>query len=191
MFRRAILITAVVLTLIMAGAYGVSKTKWYQRLFLPLKYPETIKTHAANYDLKPELLAAVIYQESRFDESAQSSAGAVGLMQLTPQTARGIAQRTGGKKFHTDDLKDPEINIRYGSWYLAHLHEKLDKRGSGWVHALAAYNAGQGNVTDWLEDDDNGILHADEIPYRETRNYVKEVLKLQNRYEEAWPELQK
>ena len=101
-----------------------------------------MRGHAHNYRLDPALLAAVIYQESKFDANARSSSGAIGLMQLLPATAEGIALHTGGSKFRVSDLDDPEINVRYGSWYLRHL---LDKYGDEQL-ALAAYNAGQHNV---------------------------------------------
>ena len=84
----------------------------------------------------------MIEQESKFRADAKSSAGAIGLMQLQPATAKGIAIRTGGSKFVLSDLYNPELNIRYGSWYLHHLMVKYgDER-----LALAAYNAGQQNV---------------------------------------------
>ncbi len=87
----------------------------------------------------------MIYQESKFDADARSDRGAIGLMQLLPETAKGIAARTGGSQFRVSDLYDPEINVRYGAWYLRHL---LDKYGSERL-ALAAYNAGQANVDRW------------------------------------------
>ena len=118
---------------------------WYNRLRYPLAYESIVRGHAENYELDPALLAAVIYQESKFDSDARSDAGAVGLMQLQPETAKGIAIRTGGSKFSVDDLTNPEINVRYGSWYLRHLLQKYDEERL----ALAAFNAGQGNVDRW------------------------------------------
>ncbi len=138
---------------------------WYARLRYPLAYEEIVRGHARNYDLDPALLAAVIYEESRFRADARSRSGAIGLMQLLPSTAEGIAARTGGSRFRVEDLLDPEINVRYGSWYLRHL---LDKYGTE-EKALAAYNGGQGNV-------DRGIQ------YEETRRYVKRVLELRDIY---------
>ena len=84
-----------------------------------------MRTHARNYDLDPALLAAVIYSESRFRPHVRSARGAIGLMQLLPSTAEGIATRTGGTKFVPSDLDDPELNVRYGSWYLRHLQAAL------------------------------------------------------------------
>src|SRR5262249_57445673 len=119
-----------------------AKPGWWERLWYPLNYEQIVRGHARNYDLDPALLAAVIYQESKFKANARSSSGAIGLMQLLPDTAKGIAIHTGGTAFRVDDLYDPEINVRYGAWYLRHL---LDKYGDERT-ALAAYNAGQDNV---------------------------------------------
>jgi soluble lytic murein transglycosylase len=155
-----------------AGAFlyvDTASPPWYERLRYPLAYETIIRGHARNYRLDPALLAAMIYQESKFEVDARSEAGAIGLMQLRPDTARGIAVRTGGSQFRVDDLYDPEINVRYGSWYLRHL---LDKYGSE-ERALAAYNGGQGNV-------DRGVI------YRETRHYVQRVLELRVIYREAY-----
>ena len=136
-----------------------------------------MRGHSRNYDLAPELLAAVIYQESKFDADARSSSGAVGLMQLLPDTAKGIALRTGGHRFVVDDLLDPELNVRYGSWYLRHL---IDKYGDERL-ALAAYNAGQANVDRWRENGEG-------IPFAETRHYVDRVAELKETYRRAYPD---
>ena len=148
---------------------------WYHRLRYPLAYETIVRGHAENYRLDPELLAAVIYQESKFDAEARSDAGAVGLMQLRPDTARGIALRTGGAAFRVEDLTNPEINVRYGSWYLRHLLDKYDDEEL----ALAAFNAGQGNVDGWRREG-KGIAFA------ETRHYVERVRELKGIYRDAY-----
>ena len=117
----------------------------------------------------------MIYQESKFDAGARSSSGAIGLMQLLPETAQGIAARTGGTSFVLEDLYEPEINVRYGAWYLRHL---LDKYGDE-ATALAAYNAGQTNVDRWRREG-TGIRFA------ETRHYVDRVAELKEVYREAY-----
>ena len=117
----------------------------------------------------------MIEQESKFDANARSSAGAVGLMQLTPQTAEGIAQYTGGANFTLSDLTDPEINVRYGAWYLRHL---LDKYGDERT-ALAAYNAGQDNVDRWR-------AAGEPVQFPETRAYVDRVERLKGIYRRAY-----
>jgi soluble lytic murein transglycosylase len=174
--RRLLALTAVLA--VAAGVFLVvneTSPPWYERIRYPLRYQQIVRSHAHNYDLDPALLAAVIYQESKFDAHARSRSGAVGLMQLTPETAKGIALRTGGSAFRVEDLDDPEINVRYGSWYLRHLFEKYgDER-----IVLAAYNAGQGNVDRWRSE-------AKEIQFAETRAYVKRVEELKDVYRDAW-----
>jgi soluble lytic murein transglycosylase len=146
-----------------------------QRIRYPLRYQQYVRAHARNYGIDPALLAAVIYQESKFDAHARSESGAIGLMQLRPATAHGIALRTGGAAFRTADLENAEINIRYGSWYLRHLFRKYgDER-----LVLAAYNAGQGNVDRWRRE-------GREIQFPETRAYVDRVEELKWIYREAY-----
>jgi soluble lytic murein transglycosylase len=152
-----------------------SQPGWWERLWYPLRYEQIVRGHARNYDLDPALLAAVIYQESKFKADARSSSGAIGLMQLLPDTAKGIALHTGGSRFRVDDLYDPEINVRYGSWYLRHLLKKYGEEKT----ALAAYNAGQDNVDRWRRAG-RGIQFA------ETRAYVDRVEELKKIYRRAY-----
>ena len=172
------LLWVVVLVALLAGAFvyiDATGPAWYERLRYPLRYSEYVRVHAREHGLDPALLAAVIYQESKFQPDAQSSSGAIGLMQLTPSTAHGIAVRTGGHKFKTSDLYDPEINIRYGAWYL---HDLFVKYGTERL-VLAAYNAGQGNVDRWR-------ANGQPIQFSETRAYVERVEDLQAIYHRAW-----
>jgi soluble lytic murein transglycosylase len=117
----------------------------------------------------------VIEAESKFDASARSNAGAVGLMQLTPSTAKGIALYTGGHNFRVSDLTNPEINVRYGAWYLRHL---LNRYGDERL-ALAAYNAGEDNVDRWQRE------HVG-IQFSETRHYVDRVERLKKIYRRSY-----
>ena len=118
----------------------------------------------------------MIETESKFDAGARSDAGAVGLMQLTPSTAKGIALYTGGHHFHVSDLTNPEINVRYGAWYLRHLLDRYDQRERV---ALAAYNAGEDNVDRWQRQ------HVG-IQFQETRDYVNKVERLKRIYRRAY-----
>jgi peptidoglycan lytic transglycosylase len=171
--------------LILFGAVGVlaltfvtlqsAKPGWWERLWYPLRYEQIVRGHARNYQLDPALLAAVIYQESKFEADARSKSGAIGLMQLLPATAQGIAVHTGGTRFTTADLYNPEINVRYGAWYLRHLLEKYGDERT----ALAAYNAGQDNVDHWRADGGG-------IRFSETRAYVKRVEELKTIYRRAY-----
>ena len=163
--------------LALAVAAGVAAYVWFappdavQRIRYPLHYRPFGIGHARNYDLDPALLAAVIDAESKFKADARSSSGAIGLMQLLPTTAHGIAVHTGGTRFRTSDLYDPELNVRYGAWYLRHL---LDRYGDERT-ALAAYNAGQTNVDGWL-------ANGSGVRFAETRAYVKHVEHLKGIY---------
>jgi soluble lytic murein transglycosylase len=171
----------VLLTVLVAAVAGVAA--WFllatpdfvQRERYPLRYQAIVTGHARNYHLDPALLAAVIYAESKFHANAKSTSGAIGLMQLLPSTADGIALHTGGKNFRWPDLYNPEINVRYGSWYLRHLLDKYNDEQA----ALAAYNAGQDNVDRWLADGDG-------IQFSETRAYVDKVEKLKGIYRDIW-----
>jgi soluble lytic murein transglycosylase len=160
-----------------AGFAYVQQTQppWYERLRYPLSYDHIVVGHARNYELDPALVAAVIYRESKFDASAKSSSGAIGLMQLLPATAKGIALHTGGSRFRVADLYDPEINVRYGAFYLRRL---LTKYGDTRL-ALAAYNAGQANVDSWRAEG-KGIV------FPETREYVDSVLETRDVYADAY-----
>jgi soluble lytic murein transglycosylase len=170
---RFLTISAVlVLAVAGIGAWVVeAEPDWYLRARYPLAYEEILHAHGRNYDLDPALLAAIVYVESRFDPYAESDAGAIGLMQLLPDTAKGIALRTGGAAFVVSDLRDPEINVRYGSWYLQHLRDRYGDLEL----ALAAYHAGQGNVDRWRSEG-TGIV------FPETRQYVEDVSRLRRVY---------
>jgi soluble lytic murein transglycosylase len=169
---------AIAVVFVIAGAFlYVDETNppWYERLRYPLHYSEYVRVHAKENSLDPAFLAAVIYAESKFDASAKSDSGAIGLMQLTPSTAKGIAIRTGGHRFVTTDLYNPEINIRYGAWYLNNLFRKYGNERL----VLAAYNAGQGNVDRWL------AAHKG-VQFAETRAYIDKIEDLKAIYRRAW-----
>jgi soluble lytic murein transglycosylase len=144
---------------------------------LPLRHDDIIRQQAADKDVDASLIAAVIYAESRFDADARSPAGARGLMQITPSTADEIAQRSGGVAFEQGDLADPQINIAYGSFYLRWL---LDHYGENETLAVAAYNAGTGNVDRWVARDPG--ITPDEFPFPETRAYVRRVFDARRSY---------
>ena len=174
---RVLAAVTILIGLAAAGLLYVQRTTpdWYARMRYPLEYEHIVRGHAQNYELDPALLAAVIYRESKFEAAARSPSGAIGLMQLLPDTAKGIAVHTGGSRFRVRDLLDPEINVRYGSFYLRRLLVKYGNERS----ALAAYNAGQTNVDQWLEAGEG-------IQFPETRQYVDEVLEARGVYADAY-----
>lgn len=158
---------------------------WYTQTVYPLEHAGAIRAGAARYDLDPALVAAVVYAESKFDERAVSSQGAVGLMQILPETADQIAEESGGATFTTQDLEDPRINVRYGSYYL---RQALDAFDGDKVAAIASYNAGMGVVSEWVAQAhaDGGDLRIKDIPYPETRAYVEKVLEARRVYREEY-----
>jgi soluble lytic murein transglycosylase len=164
-------------------AVGISRIdvpEAIRELTLPLQHDDIIRQQAAEKDLDPAMIAAVIYAESRFEDQ-ESHAGALGLMQITPQTAHVIERLSGGTTFVTSDLSDPEINIRYGSFYLRYL---LDHYDGNEVAALAAYNAGTGNVDRW----GGANLELADVGFPETRAYVQQVLDKQEDYRDQYAE---
>lgn len=175
---------AFVLVLVAAVAAGVlvltgSFHHAAREISLPLRHEDIIRQQARAKGLDPALIAAVIYVESRFIPGRTSPAGAEGLMQITPETARDIARRSGGTQFTVEDLATPQINISYGSYLL---RELLDRYGGDTAAALAAYNAGPGNADRW----GGSSLEAQDIPFPETRAYVEKVLRVQEQYRERY-----
>jgi soluble lytic murein transglycosylase len=168
-----------------SGAGGVHAPGWYARTVYPLEHEGAIRASARRNDLDPALVAAVIYAESRFDAQARSAHGAVGLMQLLPETAAQIARDTGGVAFEPADLDDPRINIRYGCHYLRTV---LDSFGGDSVAAIAAYNAGAGAVGEWeaAARAEGHPLRISDIPYDETRAYVRSVLEARRIYRQTY-----
>jgi soluble lytic murein transglycosylase len=168
--------TAAVVLGLLVGILAASGTfdKAIKELTLPLQHEDIIRQQSREKGVDAALIAAVIYAESKFDD-AESSAGARGLMQITPDAAKFIEKQSGGTTFKLDDLSDPEINIRYGTFLLKELLERYDGNEAA---ALAAYNAGPGNADKW----GGSHLRVEEIPFPETRAYVEEVLGKQREY---------
>ncbi len=163
------------------GGYALTELDLGDKLrevTLPLRHDDIIRQQAADKNLDSALIAAVIYSESRFRDQT-SHAGARGLMQITPATARVIEELSGGTTFVPEDLADPDINIAYGSFYLRHLLRKYDGNE---VAALAAYNAGEGRADEW----GGAALVLEEIQFEETRGYVEEVLGKREEYREHY-----
>ena len=151
-----------------------------QELTLPLRHEDVIRQQAAEKEVDASLIAAIIYAESRFRDQT-SDAGARGLMQITPETALDIAKRSEAQTFVLKDLGDPQINISYGTF---HLRDLLDQYDGNEVAALAAYNAGQGNVDRW----GGAELTLEDIRFPETRAYVEDVLDKQGTYRDKYHE---
>jgi soluble lytic murein transglycosylase len=151
-----------------------------REITLPLRHEDIIRQQARQKQLDAALIAGVIYEESKFRDRT-SHAGARGLMQITPETARFIARRSGGIRFVQADLATPQINISYGTFYLRYL---LDRYGGNRTLAVAAYNAGLTNVDRWVRQAGGPASFdaARDIPFPETRGYVRNVLERREQY---------
>ena len=156
-----------------------------RRMYYPLDYQEIISAASEEFAVPKDLLCGVIWCESRFRPEAQSSAGACGLMQMKPATFGEVLWRLDLPE--DTDIFAPEQNIRCGAFYLRRLY---DLYGENWDTALAAYNAGMGNVNNWLSDPrysaDGATLQK--IPFSETAAYVEKVQETKDVYRELYPD---
>lgn len=189
--RRVVLLLVVVSALgVAALAAWLTLPRWYDiwmpdpvgRAAFPLDHADALGEAAMRHRLSPALVAAVCYVESGFDPAVESSSGAVGLMQVMPQTAGEIADQTDGFRFREDDLAEPRVNLRYGCYYLRRLVDRYD---GSLVCALAAYNAGAGHVDAWIAQR-GGTLAVAAIPFPETREYVRRVLRCRDIYADIY-----
>jgi soluble lytic murein transglycosylase len=181
LLAAAVLVGAIAtVAIVEAGRIGDA----VREITLPLQHDDIIRQQAAAKHLDPALIAAVIYEESRFHDQT-SRAGARGLMQITPETADFIARRSGGYRFRQEDLATPQINIAYGAYYLRYL---IDHYGGSETLAIAAYNAGQTNVDQWVRDagGPEAFDTARHIKFPETRAYVANVQERRRQYREHY-----
>ena len=178
-----------VCTALVALYFLVSTPAMQKKFLYPFPYRSTIENYSSRWKVDKFLTVAVMKVESNFSEEAHSHSGAVGLMQIMPETAAWIAYQLDeapeAAANDIENLRDPETNIRYGTWYLAELKDEF--KGND-VLTLAAYNAGRGNVHKWIEENhwSENFSDADKIPYAETRDYVKRVLHCREKYSELY-----
>lgn len=152
----------------------ISFPKWIT-IFYPLPNRDIVFSMANEYNVDPYLVFAIIRAESKFQATAKSPVGAVGLMQIMPETAEWIAQQMNMADFNTDNLHDPAVNIRLGCWYIKDLTTEF--KGNIPLQ-VAAYNAGRGKVNQWVQEGkwDGDPRNMEGIPFPETKQYVKNVL---------------
>lgn len=164
---------------------GLLRSPQAGRLLYPFPHREVIERYANKYGVDPLLVVAVIRVESRFEQNAVSRKGALGLMQLMPATAHWIASQLGVTGLTEEMILKPEINIRFGIWYLANLASEFNHNQE---LILAAYNAGRGRVASWLAEGVWSGRYEDlaDIPFTETRNYVFRVSRAYSRYQELY-----
>ena len=181
--KRNLIILGIAVVALILGALFDHIMDVSEKHTYPREYSEYVELYSAEYGVPEAVIYAVIKTESNFDKNAVSSAPAFGLMQLTEETYEWVSGKLGDKA-SAFAIYDPEVNIRYGVWYLSYLYGKFDS----WDVAFAAYNAGPGHVMRWLEDSEYSSDGAtlDHIPFKETRNYVEKVNKAIKKYNELY-----
>lgn len=181
--KRKILVLGGLVVLIVL----VVSSNWFWRLLYPIHYEESIRRSAAAHEIDPLLIAAIIRVESKFQQENVSHVGAIGLMQLMPNTADWIAKQADIPYNGPQDLAEPDTNIRMGAWYIAHLSGQFNGNQAA---VVAAYNAGPGRVGKWLDSAqwDGRLETADSIPVGETRHYVQRVFYNYDKYKQLYPE---
>jgi soluble lytic murein transglycosylase-like protein len=145
------------------------------RFAFPTAQVDALYRHGQRYDVDPLLAMGLMRQESVYRTWALSPTGAIGLMQVMPRTGARVASLMGDPHYSPEQLEDPSTNVRYGVWYLSRL---LDRFGGAFPLAVASYNGGPHNVSSWLRPWGKNIRmddYVEQIPYPETRDYVKKV----------------
>lgn len=180
---RILIILILILSLIVI-VIGILNSEFFLRKIYRIEYQEYVEKYSEEYNIDPLLVYSIIKAESNFNEGALSKKGACGLMQLMDQTAKEVAENTLMDYESGITLYDAEKNIKIGIAYYA----DLKKTYSNDEVALAAYNAGSGNVDKWIEDK---IINADgsnieNIPYKETNTYVRKILKNYKMYKKLY-----
>lgn len=177
-----------VLYVILALIFFVGVFVFFQ--LYPLKHLEIVKKYSVKYKLEPALVMAVIKTESGFDENAVSKKGASGLMQIMKPTADWVNEKIDIPDYSYDRIKEPEINIEIGCWFLSSL---MKSHNNDLTQVIAAYNAGSSNVTKWINDERYSKTgdSLDSIPFKETSKYVEKVRKNKRIYEYIFKALEK
>ena len=185
--KRPLIMALILCAAILIGFVTDAIWSYVEKEQHPINYEEIVSRYSEKYNVPKDLLFAVIKVESNFDPQAMSSAGALGLMQMMPKTFEELTTKHLCENLPFESLTDPEVSIRYGTYYLAYLYRYFDYN---WHNAIAAYNAGLGNVSRWLKSsenvDENGNLVRFE--YKETRSYVHKVEQARTMYQELYPE---
>jgi len=183
--KRKFKFLIILLFLILLILFAISSTEYILKHMYPLTYSQHVEKYADEYGLDKNLVYSIIKAESGFDSQAISPRDAKGLMQILDSTGEWAAEKIKIKDFKSSMLLEPQTNIKIGCWYIARLLNQYDQNIE---LALAAYNAGSGNVSKWLKDtsiSSNGKT-LDRIPFEETKNYVDKIKKYNNMYKKLY-----
>jgi soluble lytic murein transglycosylase len=180
-YKKTVLLLLLLLLVVLAFNHPML---W--KFVYPIEYENEVGESSARYHINPYVVLAVIRVESNFFPNQRSSRGAVGLMQIMPNTAEWIVQYKREPKEILSQIDEPHVNIDMGTWFLMALHKEF---GDNWVATLAAYNAGPGNVHKWIQNGwEPSMETIDGIPFGETRHYVQRVLYYVKKYEWVYAE---
>ena len=181
--KKSTKLVACVLAVVLLAVTALFALPYIKKMIYPMFYEEYIRKYSSEFNVPQELVCAVIYTESRFDKEAESAVGAKGLMQLMPETHGWIAKRLK-EETGESQIKNPEINIKYGTYYLSYLYERFED----WNTVVAAYNAGPNKVSQWLIDDNysNDGKRLNKIPFAETDDYVNRVFSAEKQYKDLY-----
>ncbi|WP_338044779.1 lytic transglycosylase domain-containing protein [Paenibacillus lignilyticus] len=182
--RRVILIITLAFVVLL-----FVRSEWMSHWMYPVHFREDIVISADNYKLEPHLVAAIIRVETNYKTGVVSRKGAIGVMQLMPDTANWIIQKGGFGKISTEAISNrADVSIEIGAWYLNALNQQFD---GNMYTVIAAYNAGPGNVSRWLADGtwDGKLETVDQVPFGETRHYIQRVIYYYNKYKTLYPNL--
>ncbi|MFD0712312.1 lytic transglycosylase domain-containing protein [Paenibacillus sp. GCM10027626] len=164
------------------------RSDWMGRWMYPVQYKEDIRISAKNYGVEPQLIAAIIRAESNYQTGKVSKKGALGIMQVMPDTAEWIVEQGKFTGVTMDKLHNrADIGIELGSWYLQKLNQQFKNNK---IAVIAAYNAGPGTVKRWLSEGqwDGKQDTVSNIPYGETRHYIQKVIYYYNKYMDLYPD---
>lgn len=181
--KRTVIVILILIIAALAAFFWVEIDEALLKKSHPLEYSDVVEKASKEHSVPKELVYAVIKTESSFKSDEVSHKGAVGLMQIMPDTYKWLCEKNKVSDIDTDRLYKPEENIIYGTMYLDYLYSRYDN----WENALAAYNAGPTKVSKWIEEgrvDENGVLN--DIPFKETREYVEKVLKAKDTYTQLY-----
>ncbi|WP_229711369.1 lytic transglycosylase domain-containing protein [Pectinatus frisingensis] len=186
---QGFLIIMIFLSVVFAGIYEGLQThvieKVEKKYLYPYPYEITIEKYARQYNIDDSLVAGIVLAESRFIPDAKSHRGAIGLMQIMPETGRWIASNIDDKTYNDNKLYDPETNIHYGVWYLSFLMKEFNRNE---ILTIAAYNAGHGQIEQWRNTYswNSSFDDYNKIPFKETRDYVQKVLNNKKSYQKLY-----
>lgn len=182
--RTLMKLLIIIFLLIFVGLVLLNST-WFLKLFYPMPYKDVVDNLTDEYNVETNIIYSIMKAESKFKKSAESPKGAKGLMQVVPGTALWVAEELNLEGYNDQMLFDPQYNIKIGTWYYSYLLKQFNGNN---VAAIASYNGGETNVKKWLKKGvwSGTVDDVQNIPFKETRNYVLKVLMNEKMYQKLY-----